>query len=193
MNILNDPNVLIKLNTIKYLKKDEFHTKPHQPDKFLFTEGEINQVSCDPNNGSSDFRLELAGKYDYEPIAKKHFQIPKRTLSQPTLYPEEQEDKLCIKLDSPKYDTNYFYKSAFQQDKSPTKKQDHQRRAQNTAIKNYLEKKGLLGQQKRNSVIYQQYYANYHQDTSNLIKEVKMEAKHRLVRRDRLRKSCENN
>ncbi|CAK63256.1 unnamed protein product (macronuclear) [Paramecium tetraurelia] len=191
LNLLNDRNLILKLQVIQKTQKYQDSNK-HSENRTQNPKQEFQSLNSQPLILDEEFKLQFLATQNYEPIQRKQLSIPKR------FQPESPKDveapikgEELLNFDpSPKNDSNLFYRSVFRTSPSPQRKQQIQQFEEETQkAKQFLQSQGLMEKQgsknqKRTplrKIPIQQYYQNFQKQCQSLVKDVAMESRRRRI------------
>ncbi|CAD8120137.1 unnamed protein product [Paramecium sonneborni] len=191
LNLLNNRNLLLKLQVIQKTQQYQESNK-NNTNKTQIAKQELISKNTQPLILDDEFKLQFLSSQNYEPIQRKQLKMPRR--SQPEspkeVAPIIQVEDLLNFDESPKNDTNLFYRSIFKTSPSPQRKQQTQQFEEDTQkFRQFLQSQGLIQKsEKKNQkrtplrkIPIQEYYENFQKKCQSLVKDVALESRRRSM------------
>ncbi|KAM3138558.1 hypothetical protein pb186bvf_009310 [Paramecium bursaria] len=166
MNLLNNPDVLQKLNTFK---NSPIRRKPNKPD---------NLIENSPRSPRREGLLKLVDDIEIQDFKRSYIPLPE----QKNVESQNLEFDMVIKTPSQKYDTNFFYDSVLNNPKKPLNSPNSSKTNHDNQIKQFLQEQGLLDGKTKLEATYQNYYQLYKQKSMDIVVQAKLEASKRYRR-----------
>ncbi|CAD8115315.1 unnamed protein product [Paramecium sonneborni] len=192
LNLLNDRNLLLKLQVIQKTQQYQESTK-NNVNKSQMAKQELVSQNTQPLILDEEFKLQFLASQNYEPMQRKELKMPKR--SQPEspkeIDPIIKGEELLNFDASPKNDSNLFYRSIFKTSPSPQRKQQIQQFEEETQkARQFLQSQGLIDKQEQKNqkrtplrkIPIQQYYQNFQKQCQSLVKDVALESRRRSIK-----------